>query len=717
VSDLRDTGPQLDAQATPAEAESSDDALLARFDEWDSQLAGHWSAWLEKARYWYGFVGGDQWTEEEIAQLEGNRKIAVTFNLAGPVIDAVQGAEISNRQQVQYYPREVGDTGVADVLSQGAEYVSDECNGDQEDSESFWDCLICGLGWTETRPDVEGDKVMLIKERVDPLQMRADPSARKRCLEDMRYVKREIPMSPDDFEDFKAEMQRPDLSADGAAVGDGKRLTIVNPRVRYTHGMLGEGTDLDTVVVCEWQWWDREPVMLAAMPSQQDASVTQIQKLSPDDFSKVQAQMPDLKYVSSHHKVYYRAFTAGGELLGKEQLQENDFRYKCITGKRDRNAGTWFGLIKPMVDPQRFTNKLYSEILHIIRTNANGGMALEEDAVDDIRGFEQTWSATDKITWLKPGALSGAHGSKMSPKTPPPVQPALFQLMEFAKDMVQACTGVNEEILGLVGREQAGVLEQQRKQAAYGILSAFFDAKRRYQRNQGQLLLAQMRVYFPPDKLVRIVDAGTSQYVPLAQSLQTQEYDIIVDEAPSGPDQKAKVMQVMLPLLPQLLQAGLIGPEEIADILPFLDVPAAVSMKLANSIRQRSQMNIQMQQQNAQLEMQAKIAQGVSDLQNKQADTGVKQADKTHKEAQAFKAVSDAHASQIGLGVDFLKSTQPQGGGGGGGGGVGGDKVPLRGTQPPAAAPGQPGTPGAPTLPQPGVPPAVTQPGWRGQPQ
>src|SRR5678816_734604 len=175
------------------------------------------------------------------------------------------------------------------------------------------------------------------------------------------------------------------------------------------------------------------------------------------------------------------------------------------------------------MDPQRFTNKLYSEIMHIVRTNANGGMALEEDAVDDIRQFEASWASTDKITWLKPGALSGAHGSKMLPKTAPPIQVALFQLMEFAKDMVKATTGVNEEILGMVQREQAGVLEAQRKQAAYGILSAFFDAKRRYQRNQGRLLLTQMREFFPPDKLVRIVDKGTAQYVELAQSLEVQQ--------------------------------------------------------------------------------------------------------------------------------------------------------------------------------------------------
>src|SRR3954468_18146379 len=103
-------GPQFDAQKTPAEGEGGDDELLARFADWNVQLDGHWSKWREDARLWFGFVGGEQWTEGERSEMEGKEKIRVTFNLIGPVVDAVQGAEIQNRQQVQFYPRNVGDT-------------------------------------------------------------------------------------------------------------------------------------------------------------------------------------------------------------------------------------------------------------------------------------------------------------------------------------------------------------------------------------------------------------------------------------------------------------------------------------------------------------------------------------------------------------------------------------------------------------------------------
>jgi hypothetical protein len=666
MSDPRPTGPQFDADPTPAEtpvqAKGStpnlpdDDDLLAMFDRWDTALLAQWSGWVQDAKGWFDFRAGTQWTEAESERMEENQKIPVTFNLTEPAIDAVNGAEIQDRQQVQYYPRNttLQSTGIADVLTQGANYVTDQCNGDQEDTDAFLDCLTCGIGWTETRVEVEGPVASIIKERVDPLQMKADPASRKRCFEDARYLKREIPMSQDEFDDFKEEIGQPDLEPDDLDGQEavGKRLTVVNPRQRYTHGLLGTGDDAE-VVVAEWQWWEREPVNVAPMPHPQDPTVTKLTPLDPQAFSEARKTNPGLRSVKSTRKVYYRAFVGQGSVLFKEQMPEGAFRYQAITAKRDRNKGTYYGLVKPMVEPNKFVNKLFSEVLHIVRTNANGGMLLEEDAVSDVRQFEKTWASTDKITWVKSGALSGAHGSKMTPKAPPPVQPALFQLMQFAKDMVTACTGVNEEVLGLAGREQAGVLELQRKQAAYGILSSFFDAKRRYQRNQGKLLLTMMRLYLPEDFMVRIVLDGEQQYVPLAMALQSEEYDVVVDEAPAAPNTKAKVAAILMPLVQQLMQAQLISPAVLADLVQYLDIPASVAQTLAQAITQQVQAA---SQPNPAVE-----AKQQADLENVQADTAEKKASAQEKQAKGFKSVTDAHAQHIGLGISFMHATTPPG--------------------------------------------------------
>jgi hypothetical protein len=631
-------GPQFDGQPTPAEAGGDGEReakLLAMFDRWDTLLLAKWSAWRAEAKQAYDFAAGHQWDPNDKASMEENQKIPVVFNITAPTLDAVQGAEIQNRQQVQYYPREPGDQGVADVLTQGAQYIADESNGDQEDSEAFYDCLTCGVGWTVCEPRVDGDELSLVKERVDPLEMMVDPSSRKPNFEDKRYLKREWPMSREDFEDYASELGRPDAEPTGNLGGDhGKRLTVVNPQQRYTHGMIGTSAGADEVVVCEWQWWEKRPVFLAPLPSPEDANVVKVGKLSPEDFAEALQAQPGLPHTRSTEKVFYRAIVADGAVLFEEEMKEKGFRYQAVTGKRDRNAGTWFGLVRAMLDPQRFTNKLYSEILHIVRTNANGGLLMEEDAVADIRKFEATWAAADKITWVKPGSLSNAQGPKVTPKTPPPINPALFSLMEFARDMVRACTGVNEEILGMVGREQAGVLEAQRKQAAYGILSAFFDSKRRYQRDHGKLLLAQMRLYLPDDKLVRIVEQGAAKYVPMARTIEAETYDVVVDEAPAGPNQKAKVMATLGPILPEMFANDIIGPEDIADMLPYMDIPASVADKLGMAIRKRAEAKQQPNPQQQKMEQAQEIG-FKSDLENQAADTEQKLATAEQKRAQA----------------------------------------------------------------------------------
>lgn len=633
--------PQFDAQATPAEAEDRDGELLAMFDRWEADIATKRGEWLEQAREWYAMESGEQWTTEDIAALEERGRIPVVFNMIAPTIDAVSGAEIQNRQQAQYYPRERGDTGIADALTQAVEYISDECNGDMEDSEAFRDVLICGEGWTLTEPEVDGQEVELPKVRIDPLQMAADVNCTRPCYEGARYIRRNIPMSQDEFEDFKRSVGRPD--ADGAGLGPGKRLTVVDPSQRYKNGVLGSGQE-DEVIVCEWQWWEKEPVHLAAMPHPEQEGVTQITPLDEDAFQQAIATDPNLKHVQSTRKAYYRALVGGGDVLVHEALKEGAFRYRAMTGKRNRNKGTWFGLTKAMADPQRFLNKLYSEIMHIVRTNAKGGMAIEEGAVKDIVQFEESWAQGDAITWVNAGALSG---SRMMPKTAPPIPVAMFQLMEFARDMVRACTGVNEEILGMAGRDQPGVLEAQRKQAAYGILGPYFDAKRRYTRDWGKLFLKLLRAYMPKDKLVRIVDEGTQQYVDLAMTMDAAEYDVVVDEAPNTPNQKAKVAAVLLPIVQQLIEGEILGAEDVGVMLEYLDLPAGLVLKLQDSIKERAKAQ-QPDPEQAQIQQRGVVA----EIENTEADT-------EQKRAAAFEKATDAHATHTQMAKDVIAPPPP----------------------------------------------------------
>lgn len=543
------------------------DDLLAKLTGWQKDADAHWSTWKNEARNDYDFVAGRQWAQEAIAEMEEQNRIPVTFNRIETTIDAVSGAEIMGRQEVTYLPRTVEDTGVTDVLSQGAQWLRQGCDAEDEESESCRDTLICGIGATETRVsyDEEPDGQIVI-ERCDPIQFTWDPSSRKANFADARYLIREIPMSRD-----QAEEEFGDLDFDLVDSTNQRQPTVVDPQVRYKNGEEDQGSE-NEVKVCEFQWFDTYTVNRIEHPvTGQEAEV------DDEALEAAMAEMPgvELNPVRQKRRRYWKAFVVAGEVRDKTEIEAGQFTYKFITGKRDRNKGTYYGLVRPMKDPQRFANKFFSSMLEQFIKGAKGGVMAEEGAVADQRQFENSWAQTDAITWVPNGSLSQ---NRIQEKPNQPISPALPPMLEFSVSSIRDVTGVNLELLGMADRQQPGVLEHQRKQAAYGILSAFFNAFRRYRKIQGRLMLKMMQLYLPPDQLVRIVgDDGEAKYVPLALSQDAQEYDVIVDEAPSSPNQKERVFAILTQFQGMLGEAS---PEIIAELVKYSPLPASLSEKI-----------------------------------------------------------------------------------------------------------------------------------------
>ena len=566
------------------------DDLSAKLTQWKADCEAHWSTWRSEAREDYDFVAGRQWATEAIAEMEEQNRIPVTFNRVETTIDAVSGAEIMGRQEVTYLPRTVEDTGVNDVLNQGSQWLRQSCDAEDEESEACRDVLICGVGWTETRVsyDEEPDG-QLVVERCDPLQFWVDPSSRKANFADRRYQIREIPMSRDEAkEEFGDEINfdQPDST-------DYRQPTVVDPNVRYKNGEADDQGE-NEVQVCEFQWFETYDVHRISTPEGQEDI-----ELEAEEYEALVEQTgAEVPSVRQKRRRYMKCFLIGGDVHGLEEIEVGDFTYTAMTGKRDRNKGTYYGLVRPMKDPQRYANKFFSSMLEQFIKGAKGGVMAEAGAVEDQRQFEDSWAQTDAITWVPNGSLSN---NRIQEKPNQPISPALPPMLEFSISSIRDVTGVNLELLGMADRQQPGVLEHQRKQAAYGILSAFFNAFRRYRKIQGRLWLKMMQEYLPPDQLVRIVgEDGEAKYVPLALDPNQTRYDVIVDEAPTSPNQKERVFAILTQFQGMLADAP---PEILAELIKYSPLPAALSEKLAKALMTPPPPD-PMAQQQAQLGMQ-----------------------------------------------------------------------------------------------------------------
>lgn len=612
MGSMTDDDDEIDA---PETQEGDDEALMRKLSSWEKDSRQHWSKWRQEARGCYDQVAGHQWSEDDKARMLDEYRQPIVFNRTGPMVDAVIGAEILNRQEVRFTPREVGDVQVNEVISAASEWARDLCDAEDEESDAFSDVIICGMGWTETRMDYEIDPEGTIRvDRVDPFEMWGDPAARKRNLADGRYCfrgryrdKSELPR------EWKDKISQ--ATSDDAEVSIGRGQS--GPGDDYDNGeaeTTGENKNKGRVFIKHFQWFELEDAYKLS-----DEATGQTAVMGPDEFRQtimqfVQAGMQPPQAIKVKVRRYYQAFVCGDTLLEtKSRLSCDRFTFNCITGKRDRNAGTWYGIVRAMKDPQMWANKWLSQILHILNTSAKGGVLYEKDAFENPRKAMEDWAKPDAGIELKNGALARGAIQERQAKNYPQ---GLDRLMEFAVNSMPQVTGINLELLGLVQKEQAGVLEAQRKQAGYAILAVFFDSLRRYRKMQGRVMLHYIQEYISDGRLVRIQGQnGNEQYVPLVRNRDTASYDVIVDEAPMSANQKEAVWGMLTQMLP-ILQKQPVPMEVWQEFLRYSPLPSSVSGKIGQALAQAAQpdpQQQQMQQAGAELALRKEAATAAKD--------------------------------------------------------------------------------------------------------
>lgn len=610
-------------------AAAGDDELLAQFKDWNREL-DHWGKWKQEADEAFRFVAGHQWPDDDKAAMEANNRVPMVLNLTGPMVDAVVGAEINGRSEVKYLPRGIEDGGLSELLSRAAEWVRDECDGEMEESQAYRDAFICGLGALEGRMDYEdepGGKIVF--ERVEACEALPDPAAVKPNAIDARYIRRRRNYSKREFRErfpgatpMGREQERVDTHID-------------DPRNRYDEPV--NDRKKDEVTVDHWQWYDLETVYVVENPmTGQTAEIVsdEIDEALEDlrETAEAEGVAFDMEPPSYKRRRYRYAFVCGSQIL--DQGDSEEFSIKFVTGLRDRDQKCWYGIVRRMMDPQRTVNKLYSLGLHILAVNAKGGIIAEQSAIAEQKTFEQEWARADSIVTVADGALSRGG---IQPKTAPPFPSALMPLFEMALRMLREAAGINEEMLGQVDREQPGVIEAQRKQAAYGILASFFDAFRRYRKLQGRQLLRLMR-YLPDGTLIRLVDdQGVHQFAPIAFNEDVTKFDVIVDETPSGPNFKERIWSYVQQLTPYLMQAEL--PLTVwGELLRYSPLPESATQKIVQGLQEAQQGDPQMQavqQQLDQIMQQLGIQQAQADIAEKQADATLKGVEAFSKEVEA----------------------------------------------------------------------------------
>lgn len=565
--------------------------------------ADHSREWRVEAREAFAFRAGEQWTPEDKALLDSRQRPHIVFNRVLTILKAVAGMEINGRHEISFIPRGTEDTAVNELLTAASKWMSDECDGEDEESQAFDDTCTCGMGWTESRMSYEDDpQGLYVEENVDPLEMYWDRAARKKNLSDARRKARVRRMPFNEAAQMFPGKTRSELDAVWAddSLGDYPTRTLEERRKRDADNSgIHPYDDTSEVVIVNMQWIEKQPYWLVA-----DVQTGDKIPMSEEEYTLFSKRMKTLAQtvppsmtnqfevhaVRLVRKVYKSAFL-GGVMLSPaaDSPIKGQFSWACVTGERDKNKGVWFGLVRVLRDPQMWANKWLSQILHILNTTAKGGIIAEEDAFEDQREAENSYAQADQITWAARGSISGQR-PKIMDKPGKGMTDQYVGLLTFAISAFKDVTGINLELLGQRDENQPGIVEMMRKQAGMTVLATLFDSLRRFRKIVGRKRLFFIQNYLSDGRMIRVLGQNNEiQALPLLRDKTIGEYDVIIDDTPTSPNQKEANWQIIQPLLVVFKDQLMANPQVFAMLLEYSPLPARIVDSIKTFIAQQSQ--------------------------------------------------------------------------------------------------------------------------------
>lgn len=623
---------------------SKGEPVPLRFRQWFLPDRDKAQVWKERAKICFDFVAGRQFSDDEIKTLQKRKRPVVVFNRIGPIVDAITGYEIGNRREVRYIPREMGDVKPNELLTGAGQWFRDEGYGDYADSAMFACTVVGGMGWTETRLDFSnGPTPEPIIEELDPFEMAWDRDARQRNLRDARRVWRVRRVPTPEAKSMFPGFDRNELHAAWSEVSSEADLMRRN---EPTH----EGDD-GYVTIVQCQWVEKETYWLA-----EDPMTGQEAEFTPEDYARANKRLKallgmEMQGVKFKRRVRKQAFFGEVVLSYGPAPCNDEFSLQCTTGKFDRNEGIWYGAVEAMLDPQRWANKWLAQMMHIMNSNAKGGIMAEAGAFKDPRTAQAEWSQPDSVTLMEDGAISG-NKVKEKPQSQFPL--GFQQLTEFAISSIRDVSGVSLELLGQRENDQAASLEYQRRQSGMTILQPLFDGLKLYRELQGRVVLYYLQNDIPEGTLVRIAGKDNEQYVPLMREAD-KTFDIIVDDAPNAPNQKEQIWGIVQGMMP--LVGKVIPPQYILKALKYSPLPASVVAELDEMAKAP---NPQAQEQAA---MAARAAAAAIDKTNSEAalNAAKAQAEGSKGQTEQIKAQAAQQEAQMDMQVsrqEFVQSMQ-----------------------------------------------------------
>lgn len=147
-------------------------------------------AWAERAQEDRKFRFGEQWSEDDVANLEARGQAPIVVNRVHPAVEAAKAMLTANRPSFRVSPREDSDNQTAQAINGLLQYIWQCSDADSVMREVIDDYYVTGMGcaYVYVDPNKDMGKGEICLSSVDPLSVYIDPASRNRFADDAENI-------------------------------------------------------------------------------------------------------------------------------------------------------------------------------------------------------------------------------------------------------------------------------------------------------------------------------------------------------------------------------------------------------------------------------------------------------------------------------------------------------------------------------------------------
>ena len=362
-----------------------------------------WEDFIERSLRGSDYYLGIQTFTDEIKQkLMAEGKPALVFNEILPIINYLTSMERDNRKETKIVERRGGYASVAQLMTELKKHVMDMCEGDFVKSDVFLNGIKAVVGWFKIEIDYTRDPItgQLIITSRPPLSVMADPTAMTYDLNDIKsgakfiidteYIPRDRlkAMFPDKSKDIDEAVSK-DIFERGKGTTD-----IVDYLLDSTNSARPNDDEIifDTDLYNRWRCrvstaWIRELVPRTLICDKRNWELRWLDPAKKEEG----IQIEQAKQLANEHPQVFKIKEKEPMPLLRKMMRvgevELEFDEKPFNGSSFfplipfspfGEAQYEMGVVDNLIGPQDELNKRMTNMTHILNSQANGGMVVNE---------------------------------------------------------------------------------------------------------------------------------------------------------------------------------------------------------------------------------------------------------------------------------------------------------------------------------------------------